>query len=97
MKRLVISPQAKTDLLNIWSFAFYEDGQAADRLVEEITTKFDTLLSFPEMGRSRKDLAVGLRSFPFKRFVIFYRLIEDGIEIFRVLHGKQNIEDIFTE
>jgi toxin ParE1/3/4 len=97
MSRLVISPQAKTDLLNIWSFSFYDDGQAADRLVEEITAKFDTLLSFPEMGRSRKDLDADLRSFPFKRFIIFYRLIEDGIEIFRVLHGKQNIEDIFPE
>jgi toxin ParE1/3/4 len=97
MSRLVISPKAKSDLLNIWSFAFYEDGQAADRLVEEITAKFDTLLAFPEMGRSREDLDAGIRSFPFKRFVIFYRLIADGIEIFRVLHGKQNIEDIFSE
>jgi plasmid stabilization system protein ParE len=43
MSRLVISPQAKMDLLNIWSFAFYDEGQAADRLVEEISEKFDTL------------------------------------------------------
>ncbi len=97
MSRLVISPKAKSDLLNIWAFAFYENGQTADRLVEEITAKFDMLLSFPEMGRSRKDLDVGLRNFPFKRFIIFYRLIENGIEIFRVLHGKQNIEAIFSE
>ena len=97
MSRLVISPQAKMDLLNIWSFAFYDDGQAADRLIGEITAKFDTLLSFPEVGKSREDLAVGLRSFPFKRFIIFYRLIADGIEIFRILHGKQNIESILSE
>jgi toxin ParE1/3/4 len=49
------------------------------------------------MGRSRKDLGIGLRSFSFKRFIIFYRLLEDGIEIFRILHGKQNVEDIFPE
>lgn len=97
MSRLVISPQAKMDLLNIWSFAFYDEGQAADHLVEEITAKFETLLSFPEIGRSREDLDADLRSFPFKRFIIFYRLIADGIEIFRVLHGKQNLEDIFPE
>lgn len=97
MSRLVISPQAKTDLITIWSFAFHDDGKAADLLVEEITGKFDTLLSFPEMGRNRRDLGLGLRSFSFKRFIIFYRLIDDGIEIFRVLHGKQNIEDNFSE
>ena len=49
------------------------------------------------MGRSRKDLSAGLRSFSLKRFVIIYRLIDDGIEIFRVLHSKQNIEDSFSE
>jgi plasmid stabilization system protein ParE len=52
MSRLVISPQAKTDLLTIWSFAFYDDGKVTDHLVEEITEKFDTLLSFPERGKS---------------------------------------------
>ncbi|MBI3650091.1 MAG: type II toxin-antitoxin system RelE/ParE family toxin [Acidobacteria bacterium] len=97
MNRLVISPQAKTDLLNLWAFAFYDDGQAADRLIEEFTAKFDTLLAFSEIGRSREDLGAGLRSFPLQRLVIFYRLIADGIEIFRVLQGRQNFEALFSE
>jgi toxin ParE1/3/4 len=45
----------------------------------------------PLLGRSRTDLHPGLRSFPFGRYVIFYRPLDDGIEVVRVLHGARDI------
>jgi hypothetical protein len=30
----------------------------------------------------------------FRRYLIFYRLIDSGVEILRVIHGARDIEDI---
>jgi toxin ParE1/3/4 len=40
-------------------------------------------------------LSPRLRSFPVKNYVIFYRPLEDGIEIVRVLHGAQDLPPLF--
>jgi toxin ParE1/3/4 len=47
------------------------------------------------MGRERKDLAPGLRSFPVTKYLIFYYCTEDIIEIVRVIHGARDIEAFF--
>jgi toxin ParE1/3/4 len=42
------------------------------------------------MGRPRDDLRQGLRSFVTGRYVVFYRISPDGIEILRALHGSRD-------
>jgi toxin ParE1/3/4 len=95
MSQLKISDQAKIDLLEIWLYIAENSQKAADRVVNEITNKFDTLVAFPRSGRSREDLGAGLRSTVVGKYVIYYRRLEDGIEIFRVLHGARNVDAIF--
>lgn len=95
MPRLIISPRAEEDIEDIWSFVAGRDMEAADRLINSITNQFDHLLAYPEAGRARHDLLVNLRSFPAKSYVIFYQPTEDGIEIFRVLHGSRDIQGEF--
>jgi len=48
------------------------------------------------MGRARDELASGVRSFPFGRYVVFYAPLDDGIDIVRVLHGSRDIDAIFN-
>lgn len=95
MPGLTISPRAEEDLEEIWTFAAARDMEAADRLIGSITSQFDHLLAYPEAGRARHDLLVNLRSFPVKSYVIFYQPMDDGIEIFRVLHGSRDIQGEF--
>jgi toxin ParE1/3/4 len=95
MPTLTISPRAEEDLEEIWSFVAGRDIEAADRLIGSITSKFNHLLAYPEAGRARHDLLVNLRSFPIKNYVIFYQPTDDGIEIFRVLHGSRDIQGEF--
>ncbi len=33
----------------------------------------------------------------FENFLIFYRPIDDGIEVIRVLHGARDIESLFSQ
>jgi toxin ParE1/3/4 len=49
------------------------------------------------MGRRRDELSPNVRSFPINNYLIFYRLIEQGVEILRVVSGYQDLEDLFLE
>ncbi len=56
--------------------------------------------NFPQSGKSSKfnhpDLLdirqKAIRGF--EKYLIFYRLIEDGVEIIRIIHGSRDIENI---
>jgi toxin ParE1/3/4 len=56
---------------------------------------FDELLINPGIGRERIDIAPLVRSFPVSNYLIFYRLLNEGIEILRVIHGARNIPNLF--
>ena len=49
----------------------------------------------PAAGRERPELVSDLRSFLVGRYILFYRPIDDGVEIVRVLHGARDIDSIF--
>jgi toxin ParE1/3/4 len=66
-----------------------------DKFLDEIEAKFHLLAKSPEIGTSRPDLMENLRSFPIKKYVIFYRPIKNGVEIVRVLHGGRDIARLF--
>jgi plasmid stabilization system protein ParE len=38
-----------------------------------------------------------LRMKSFKKHLIFYRLLPNGAEVIRVIHGARNIEELFEE
>lgn len=95
MNRIVVTNDAASDLDDIWSYIYDESKNAADRLIDNIIERFSTLAQFPEMGRERSDILTGMRSFRVGRYFIFYRQIEDGIEILRVLHSARDIDALF--
>jgi toxin ParE1/3/4 len=64
----------------------------ADRFAALIDSEFHTLARRPQLGRTRPELASGLRSFPVGRYVIFYMPTPKGVEIVRVLHGARDAD-----
>jgi toxin ParE1/3/4 len=40
-------------------------------------------------------MAPGLRSFPVGNYVVFYRIVPEGIELVRVLHGARDLRRLF--
>lgn len=69
----------------------------AERLLNRINDKCRTLANFPNIGRRRDELASSLRSFPIDDYLIFYRSIEEGIEILRVVSGYRDLDALFDE
>ncbi len=95
MARVLRSGLAESDLLDIWSYIAKDNPNAADRFLDLIDEKLALLMEYPEIGRRRDDLAPRMRSFPVGRYVIFYRLSEQGIEVARVLSAYRDIETLF--
>jgi toxin ParE1/3/4 len=88
--------QAERDLLEIWvHVAEQTTMDVADALLRRIGSQCEDLATMPGMGRAREDLALGLRSFAVAAYVLYYRPIDDGIRLLRILHGARNIEPLF--
>jgi toxin ParE1/3/4 len=85
-------PQAEIDIASIWNYVAADNITAADRLIDRIERSFDMLAEQPLAGRARSDLAPRLRSFPVGSYVIFYIPVADGVEVVRVMSGRQDID-----
>jgi len=63
-RKFEFSERALSDLAEIW-FYFSESSEGvADKVLRQITEKLPKLLEFPQLGKERNDLTIGLRSFP---------------------------------
>ncbi|MFN6476304.1 type II toxin-antitoxin system RelE/ParE family toxin [Nostoc sp. DedQUE07] len=50
---------------------------------------------FPNIGQSFDNFARGLRSFPVEDYLIFYRPIDGGVEVVRIVSGYRDLETVF--
>jgi toxin ParE1/3/4 len=96
MNRYRVSVRARTDMDDIWLYIAQDNIDAADKLIRAIVLRFAKLASMPDLGRRREELSPHLRSYPVGRYLIFYRPMNHGIEIVRVLHGARDLPPLFS-
>jgi toxin ParE1/3/4 len=87
----LIASRAQTDLDEIWSYVARDSMAAADRLIARFYQKFLLLSTQPLIGEERSELAADLRSFSVGNYVVFYRPVQSGIEVARVIHAARQI------
>jgi toxin ParE1/3/4 len=95
MPPLRISPRATLDLVEIWNYIADDSVENADIFVDQLNEAMQKLSRHPGMGRQREELAPRVRSFPYQRYIIFYRADSKTLEIVRVLHGARDVESGF--
>lgn len=95
MATLMKSPQADQDLLEIWLYIAEDSLENADRFLDKIENTAQRLAEFKDIGRERPELANKLFCFPLDRYVLYYRKMDAGIELVRVLHSSRDIIQIF--
>ncbi len=93
--KLKFTPVARDDLESIWEYIAEENPRAATRVVQTFMQKCRMLTDNPLLGRQRDELAPGLRSFPVRNYIIFYRVADDDLEIIRILNAARNIDSLF--
>lgn len=97
MGRILKTPEAELDLIEIWLHISEDNARAADRLWATFEQKFRLLSDFTGLGEARDELGTSIRSFPVGSYLIFYRPLSegDGIALLRVVHGARDLRRIF--
>ena len=90
--KLTFSPAAEEDLLDIAVFIAQDNQARALTFVDELESKCDTLGRSPGIGTSRPELGDGVRMLPHGRYLIFYREVNNGLRIERIMHGARDID-----
>ena len=94
------SPLAETDIIDIAVHIANNNPDAAERFLKATEETFAFLVSMPLTGHIilfKNSRAKNVRVWSvqnFDRFLIFYRPVEDSIEIIRLLHTSRDIEAI---
>lgn len=96
MNHFRISKLAEKDLEDIWIYLAQQSEILADQKIAQILDKFPMLAQFPNMGRQREELKIGLRSFPVKPYIIFYTQDSEILEIVRIFHQSRDVENQFS-
>jgi len=95
MAKLLYSASAESDLLEAWLYVAEDSVAAADRMLDQIDAQASLLLDQPFMGRDRRELSPGIRSWPTSTpYILFYFTHAQGIVVARVLHHARDIEAI---
>ncbi len=97
-----VTAEATEDAITIAEFLAGRSGfDTSDRFLNATTRAYRRLAEMPGIGAPRdygQDFS-GLRMWPvpeFPKYLIFFRAADTEIVILRVLHGAQDIEQIFS-
>ncbi len=98
---IVKRPQADRDIEECFVFIAEGDLDAGVRFLVAVESSMEELSRFPKLGK-RRDGRIerwdSLRIWPvrgFYRYLLFYIISEDQIELVRVLHSSRDINTIF--
>jgi len=98
MSQVRQSALARADLIQIWVDIALDNQAAADRVYDRLEARVNILERFPEAGMARPDIAKDAMVLVESPYLILYRLVSEGVQIVRVLHGARDIDDsLFSE
>jgi toxin ParE1/3/4 len=97
MGRILRTAAARDDYFEIYDYIAEHSLQNAERVLRRLDERLRLLAANNLMGRPRPELAANLRSFPESSYIIFYRPIDGGIELIRVIHSARDITPEFFD
>ena len=90
----VISKNAITDVEEIWLYTVEKWSiEQADRYYNLIFDEINYICKNINAGKSMEHVRKGYRASKVKSHFIFYRILNDKIEIIRILHERMDIEN----
>jgi toxin ParE1/3/4 len=97
MSRYRLAPSARADVHGIWDYIARHSPTRADQFSDFLYEKFRALAEQPDMGAVWERAGQGLRYFPVKSYVIFYQVIDGGVEIVRVTRGDRDLDALLGD
>jgi toxin ParE1/3/4 len=97
---LKLTPQARQDFKNILNYTRKTWGiEQRDRYKKLLDTVLKKLTANPSLGKPREEIKAGYYSYHIGnrgRHYIFYQVIEDSVNVIRILHDSMDIGQNFT-
>ncbi|MFM9965369.1 MAG: type II toxin-antitoxin system RelE/ParE family toxin [Planctomycetaceae bacterium] len=96
MKNFTISPRAKADLDEIWTYlAEHAERSVADRVLRQIKKTIRMVGRQPEIGSRVGDRSPGLRFVMAGKYAVLYENQTRFPQIRRVMHGARDLSEYF--
>jgi toxin ParE1/3/4 len=95
--KLRATPEARADIRQALKISLKHWGSAQrDIYRTELDNAMFRIMDAPLIGLDRSDLAGGLRSLPVKSHILFYRVENQTVVVYRVLHQHMDF-DVFKD
>ena len=95
MPQVIYAPEADNDLVGIADVIARDKPEAARRWVQNIRETCELSAMQPEMGELRNGFGVaGCRCFSVGNYAIFFRSVNGGIEVARIVHGSRDMRNL---
>ncbi|MFB9947838.1 type II toxin-antitoxin system RelE/ParE family toxin [Rhizobium puerariae] len=92
--KVLFHPLADADLEAIYHFIARDSPERAIGFIRRIRAFCGTLQTMTMRGRSRDDLAAGVRTLVFeRRVVVAYRVAAEELTVLRIFYAGQNLDD----
>lgn len=92
-----LTPLAESQLEGIYSYTIEEWGEAQALVyLQALYARFDHIAGYPHAGKIRDDVGLGYRSIPSERHIIFYRIVDEDVQILGVPHGSTDPENYLS-
>ena len=95
MNRCTYSPAARLDLIELHDYIARDRPAAAARFIDRLEQTCAWLAINREIGERVDWVRQGARMFPVGNHIIFYTIVEQDIQVLRVVHGARDFNLLF--
>jgi toxin ParE1/3/4 len=97
MRAVRRTDQALDDIAAAFNYLGQRSTTAADRLADLLEDKCRLLATNPFAGRSREEIAPGLRSVVVGSYVLLYTVTDAEVIVVRFIYGRRNLIAAFAD
>ena len=94
MGRFVLSSKAESDIDEITSFIARDDVTTALKFARALRSKISEIAENPHLYRERVELRPTIRAARHGRYLIFFCIHEEVVQILRVWHSARNLDEM---
>jgi toxin ParE1/3/4 len=89
--RYVLSPRAKSDLEEIWTYTESRWGfDQAEQYTRELARHLDIIAAHPTSGKPCPEVRAGYYKYRAGSHFLFYRITSEGVDVVRILHERMD-------
>lgn len=98
---LLWTPQAREDLIEIYTYIGLDNPSAVERIFDTIEAKAERLVNYPRLGVRRPEIRQSTRMLIEGPYLILYETHPDTdeggideVEIVRIVDGRRNLKNL---